>query len=205
VFPHPAAAHLDSPIWGVVVKCPHLRGNARIRLFASIVSCVGSFLATDVIKILAVIAGLVLIVFPVWWLEQTAVPLPAYRKGGFADYAYLVYSLLVVYGSVVFGIAVQIVRAKRAMQPLHPFGLFKAGLGGVLAFVIAFITIDAIYGLTRFGAVEKGFGNLWGLVAIFWTVFGALVSAGLALLFYAWRSGGRWPPGKRRMGRVHKG
>jgi hypothetical protein len=129
-----------------------------------------------VIKILAVIAGLVLIVFPVWWLEKTAVQMPAYRKGGFADYAYLVYSLLVVYGSVLFGIAVQIVRAKRAMQPLHPFGLFKAGLGGVLAFVIAFFTIDAVYGLTRFGAVEKGFGNLWGLVAIFWTVFGALVS-----------------------------
>jgi hypothetical protein len=108
----------------------------------------------DVIKILAVIAGLVLIVFPVWWLEKTAVPMPAYRKGGFADYAYLVYSLLAVYGSVLFGIAVQIVRAKRIMQPLYPFGLFKAGLGGVLAVAIAFFTIDAVYGLTRFGGRE---------------------------------------------------
>jgi hypothetical protein len=153
-----------------------------------------------VIKILAVIAGLVLIVFPVWWLEKTAVPMPAYRKGGFADYAYLVYSLLVVYGSVLFGIAVQIVRAKRAMQPLHPFGLFKAGLGGVLAFVIAFFTSDAVYGLTRFGAVEKGFGNLWGLVAIFLDYLRRLGFGwpSLAVLCLAWR--GTLATRNRRMG-----
>ena len=155
------------------------------------------------IKIVAVIAALVLIVFPVWWLEKTAVPLPAYRKGGFADYAYLVYSVLAIYGSVIFGIAAQIVRAKRTRQPLSPFGVFRAGLGGVLAVAIAFFTIGGIYGLMRFGAVEKGFGNLWGLVVIFWTVFGALVSAGLALLFYAWRAGD-WPPGTGGLDRVHK-
>jgi hypothetical protein len=57
---------------------------------------------------------------------------------------------------------------QRTMQPLHPFGLFKAGLGGVLAVVIAFFTIGGIYGLMRFGAIEKGFGNLWGVVDIFW-------------------------------------
>jgi hypothetical protein len=96
----------------------------------------GSFLATDVIKILVVIAGLVLIVFPVWWLEKTAVPLPQYRKGGSADYVYLVFAMLAIYGSVLFGIAVQFVRAKRTMQPLHPFALFKAGLGGVLAVIV---------------------------------------------------------------------
>ena len=159
---------------------------------------------TDVIKILAVIAALVLIVFPAWWLENATLPLPAYRKGGFADYAYLVYSVLAVYGSVLLGIAVQFVRAKRTRQPLYPFGVFKAGLGGVLAVAIAFFTIDGIYSLMRFGAVEKGFGNLWGLVAIFWAVFGALVSAGLALLFYAWRGGGYWRPGSGGLGRVHK-
>ena len=159
---------------------------------------------TGVIKILAVIAALVLIVFPAWWLENATLPLPAYRKGGFADYAYLVYSVFAVYGSVLLGIAVQLVRAKRTRQPLSPFGVFKAGFGGVLAVAIAFFVIDGIYSLMRFGAVEKGFGNLWGLVAIFWTVFGALVSAGLALLFYAWRGGGYRPPGTAGLGRVHK-
>ena len=45
------------------------------------------------------------------------------------DYAYLVYSVLAVYGSVLLGIAVQLVRAKRTRQRLYPFGVFKAGLG----------------------------------------------------------------------------
>ena len=40
-----------------------------------------------------------------------------------------------------------IVRAKRTRQPLYPFGVFKAGLGGVLAVAIAFFTIDGIYSL----------------------------------------------------------
>ena len=44
-------------------------------------------------------------------------------------------------------------------------------------------------------------GTLWGLLAIFWGVFGALVSAGLALLFYAWRgSAGYRPPGSAGLG-----
>src|SRR5262245_37824196 len=124
-------------------------GSARVRPYASIVSCVAPFFATDVIKILAVIAALVLIVFPVWWLENTAVPLPAYRKGGFADYAYLVYSVLAVYGSVLLGIAVQLVRAKRTRQPSYAFGVFKAGLGGVLAVAIAFFTIYSLMRLVR--------------------------------------------------------
>ena len=37
-------------------------------------------------KIFALIAGLVLIGFPAWWLRESTVPLPAYRKGGFTDY-----------------------------------------------------------------------------------------------------------------------
>jgi len=76
-----------------------------------------------VIKILAVIVALVLIIFPVWWLENATVPLPAYRRGGFADYAYLVYSVLTVYGSVLLGIAVRLIRAKWARQPVSPFGV----------------------------------------------------------------------------------
>src|SRR5262245_46701127 len=108
-----------------------------------------TFFVTDVIKILAVIAALVLIVFPAWWLENATVPLPAYRKGGFADYAYLVYSVLAVYGSVLLGIAVQLVRAKRTRQPLYLFGVFKAGLGGVLAVAIAFFTIYSLMRLVR--------------------------------------------------------
>src|SRR5262249_46311087 len=130
--------------------------------------------------------ALVLIVFPVWWLEHTVVPLPPYRTGGFVDYFHLIYAALAVYGSVCFGIAVQIVRAKRTMRPLYPSGLFKAGLSGVVGGVIAFFTSAGVYGLMTFGEFSRLIGTLWGPVAIFWIILGALVSAGLALLFYAW-------------------
>jgi hypothetical protein len=40
--------------------------------------------------------------------------------------------------------------------------------------------------MTR-GSFEEGIGNLWGLVPIFAALFGALVSAGVALLFHGLR------------------
>ena len=60
-----------------------------------------------------VLAALVLLVFPVWWLEHAAVPPPTRRTGGFADFAHLIYAALAVYGSAFCGMAVQIVRTKR--------------------------------------------------------------------------------------------
>lgn len=153
-------------------------------------------------KILALIAGIVLIGFPAWLLRESSIPLPAYRKGGYADYTFLAYALLAVYGGVLFGIAVHVVRAKWSGQPLSPFGLFKAGMRGVLAAAISCFIVGSVYGLMRYGAFDKVIGGtLWGLLAIFWGVFGALVSAGLALLFYAWRgAAGYWPPGSGGLG-----
>jgi hypothetical protein len=59
---------------------------------------------------------------------------------------------------------------------------------GTVAGIIAYFVNGGVYGLVRYGAFDKLIGgNLWGLLAIFWGVFSALVSAGLALLFYAWR------------------
>jgi hypothetical protein len=146
-------------------------------------------------KILALVTGIVLIGFPAWVLREFTIPGPAYRKGGYADYVFLVYALLAVYGSVVFGIAVHVVRAKRSGQSLFPFALFKAGMGGVLVVAITFFVIGGVYGLMRYGVFDKVIGgNLWGLLAIFWGAFGALVSAGLALLFYAWRGASGYRP-----------
>src|SRR5262249_19754653 len=71
-------------------------------------------------------------------------------------------------------------------QPLRPFGLFKAGLSGVVGARFAFFTTAGAYRLMRLGEFGSLIGNLWGPLTIFWIVFGALVSAGLALLFYAW-------------------
>jgi hypothetical protein len=62
----------------------------------------------------------------------------------------------------------------------------------VLATTIAYFAIGSVYGLIRYGAFDKVIGGtLWGLLAIFWGVFGALVSAGLALLLYGWRGNAR--------------
>jgi hypothetical protein len=68
---------------------------------------------------------------------------------------------------------------------------------GVLAACIVFFVGGSIYGIAKYGAFEKAIGgNLWGMLAIFWGVLGALVSAGIALLFYAWRG----PAGPYRRG-----
>ncbi len=65
---------------------------------------------------------------------------------------------------------------------------------GVLAACTVFFVGGSIYGIAKYGSFEKAIGgNLWGMLAIFWGILGALVSAGIALLFYAWR-GPAGPP-----------
>jgi hypothetical protein len=149
------------------------------------------------IRILALIAGIVLTVFPAWMLADMTVPLPNYRKGGYADYVFLTHVLLAVYGSVLLGIAAHVWRVKWSGVSLFPLGVFKAGMQGVLAAASAYFVAGGIYGLITYGDFYKVIGgNLWGMLAIFWGVFGASVSAGLALLFYAWRgAAGYRPPG----------
>jgi hypothetical protein len=136
------------------------------------------------IRIIAIILGLVLIGFPAWWLSEVSVPLPAYRKGGYADFRQV---LLAIYGSVLLGIAVQSARAKLSGQQSFPFEVFKAGMLGVLATCIAFFGGGSLYSLAKYGSFDKVLGNLWGMLVIFWGILGAFVSAGIALLFYAWR------------------
>jgi hypothetical protein len=140
------------------------------------------------IRILALIAGIVLIVFPAWLLGDITVPVPKYRKGGFADFQLYAQVLLAVYGSVLLGIVVHWVLASRSGQRLLPFELLRAGIFGVVGVCIALFAAGIVYGLMKYGAFDKAIGgNLWGMVVIFWVVSGALVSAGIALLFYAWR------------------
>ena len=139
-------------------------------------------------RILALVAGIVLIGYPAWLLGDITIPLPAYRKGGYADFLLFAQALLAVYGGVLLGIAVHWARAHRSRKRLVPFGLFMAGTYGVLALCIVFFAGGIVYGLMKYGAFDKAVGgNLWGMIVIFWLVLGAFVSAGLALLFYAWR------------------
>jgi hypothetical protein len=139
-------------------------------------------------RILALVASAVLIGYPAWLLKDITVPIPAYRKGGSADFLLFAQALLAVYGGVLLGIAMHWARANRSGHRLLPFGLFRAGIFGVLAVCIVFFVGGIVYGLMKYGAFDKAVGgNLWGLIVIFWLVLGAFVSAGLALLFYAWR------------------
>jgi hypothetical protein len=127
-------------------------------------------------RIAAMIAGLVLIGCPAWWLVAA-----------FADFPFLGQTLLAIYGSVLLGIAVHWVRARRSGQPSFPIEIFKAGMYGVLAACIVFFGGGSLYGLAKYGSFEKAIGgNLWGMLVIFWGILGAFVSAGIALLFYAW-------------------
>jgi len=151
-------------------------------------------------RIAAMIAGLVLIGCPAWWLAATTIPVPTYRTHGYADFLFLAQTLLAIYGSVLLGIAVHWVRARRSGQPLFPVGVFKAGMYGMLAACIVFFGGASLYGMAKYGSPDKVIGNLWGMLVIFWGIFSAFVSAGMALLFYAWRgpaghAGARPTPG----------
>ena len=125
-------------------------------------------------RIVALVAGLLLIGCPAWWLREVTVPVPAYRKGGYVDFLFLGQTLLAIYGSVLLGIVVHCVRANRSGQTLFPFVLFKAGMRGVLVICIVFFGGGIVYGLTKYGAFEKAIGeNLWGLLVVFWAILGA--------------------------------
>jgi hypothetical protein len=139
-------------------------------------------------RIAALIAGVLLIACAGLWLMEVSVPVPKYRKGGAADFVLLGWALFAIYGSVLLGVVVYWVRANRSGQPVLPNQVFKAGMFGVLAGCIMFFVGGSIYGIAKYGSFEKAIGgNLWGMLVIFWAVLGALVSAGIALLFYASR------------------
>jgi hypothetical protein len=140
------------------------------------------------IRIAAMIAGLLLIVCPALWLIEVSVHLPKYRKGGYADFLFVGRLLLAIYGGVLLGVAVYWVRANRSGQSLFPIEMFKAGIYGVLIACIVFFGGASLYGITKYGSADKAIGNLWGMLVIFWGILGALVSAGMALLSYARRS-----------------
>jgi hypothetical protein len=140
-------------------------------------------------RIAAMVAGLVLIGLPAWFLWE--LPFPQYRKGGMADYLPILRQLLAIYGSVLLGVAIYLVRVRLSGQSAFPLELFKAGMYGVLACCIIFFGGGGIYSVMKYGAFDKAIGgNLWGLLVIFWGAFGAFVSAGMALLLYAFTGPG---------------
>ena len=140
------------------------------------------------IRIAALIAGVLLTAGLAVRLMDMTIPVPKYRKGDYTDYLFYGQTLLAIYGSVLLGVAVYWIRAKRSGQPPFAIGIFKAGIYGVLAVSIAFFGGIGLYSLAKYGSFAKAMGNLWGALAMLWWILGALLSAGIALLFYGLRS-----------------
>ena len=118
-------------------------------------------------RIAAMLAGLVLIALPAWFLSGS-IPVPQYRKGGLTDYLPMLRQGLAIYGSVLLGVAIYLMRIRLSGQPAFPLELFKAGMYGVLACCIIFFGGGRLYSLAKYGAFDKAIGgNLWGLLVIF--------------------------------------
>ena len=113
-------------------------------------------------RIAAMIAGLLLVGCPVWFLAVTTIP-------------------VAIYGSVLLGIALLWARARQRGLPSFPIEIFMAGIFGVIAALIVFFGGGGLYSLAKYGSFYKG--DLWVMLMIFWGVLGSLVSAGMALLF----------------------
>ena len=141
-------------------------------------------------RILALVAGVLLIGIHPWLLYGVTVPMPEYRKGGFVDFLFLFFSeaLLAIYGGVLLGVLVYWAGKKWIGQSLLPHELFISGLCGVLASCVVFFVGGFVYRLPSSRSYEAAIGaNLWGLLAHIWIVLGTLVAAGVALLFHALR------------------
>jgi len=122
---------------------------------------------------------------------SVTVPVPKYRKGGFADFLFLAQTLSVIYGSVLLGIAALWLSARRAGRSFHPVEVFVAGFLGASAGCILFVFGGGLYGVVKYRNFYGAIGNLWGMLVIFWEILGVVVAAGLALFYYTWRGPAR--------------
>lgn len=138
------------------------------------------------IRMIALVGGLLLIAGPLWWLLDATIPVTRYRVGGFADYVFFTKCFIAIYGSVVIGVAVGWIRARRKRMSLFAIAVFQAGIYGAIAVSLVFFAGGIVYGLVVYGAFEKAIGgNLWGAFVILWWIGSAIVAVGIALVYYA--------------------
>jgi hypothetical protein len=143
-----------------------------------------------VIRFLAIVVGVALIGYPPFLLYEITVPVTRFRTGSYVDFLPFAGTVFAIYGGVLLGVAIHWARVGRAWQRLRPREILKAGVWGALAVGVVFLVGAGVHGLATRGSFEKGIGNLWGLILIFAVLFGALVSGGMALLFYGLRPSG---------------
>ncbi len=140
-------------------------------------------------RILAVMIGLVLVGFPLQLIYAMTVPVPQFRTGTYNDFTAFAATMGVIYGGAFVGIAIRWARNGTASRRVLPVEVLTAGVSGALALCAVFLVGSGVRSLITEGSFEKGIGNLWGLIVIVALVLGAVVSGGLALLFYGARRG----------------
>jgi hypothetical protein len=148
-----------------------------------------------VFRLFALLAAIALLVLPGYWLLDITVPVQAFRARDVTDYVFFAEAAAVIYGGVVLGVAAYLLWARYAGSPVRPGGIFQGGTAGVASAALAVVLASGIYGQVALGSFERGIGTLWGMVVIFAVVLGAIVAAGLALLWMALRR----PPKSRPM------
>lgn len=155
------------------------------------------------IRFLAILVAVALIGYTPFLIYEMTVPSARFRTGSYVDFLAFAGTVFAIYGGVLLGVAVHWARVGRVWQRLLPVEVFKAGVWVALAFSVVFVVGAGVHGLVTQGSFEKGIGNLWGLVLIVALILGALVSAGMALLFHGLRpsAGAGGPrPGSGRPG-----
>ena len=151
-----------------------------------------------VIRVLAIVVAVALIGYPAFLIYAITVPVARFRTGSYVDFLTFVGTIFAIYGGVLLGVAAHWARVGRVWQRVRPVEVFKAGVWGAFAVGAVFVVGAGVHGLMTKGSFEKGIGNLWGLVLIFAALLGAVVSAGVALLFYGLRPlAGAGEPGMR--------
>jgi peptidoglycan/LPS O-acetylase OafA/YrhL len=128
-------------------------------------------------RILATVAGALLLIAPAWWLLTTMVPVPEYRTGTSADYFAAFRACLTLYGGAAIGMLVQWARGARRPERINGRQVFVACLVG------AIVTVGVV-------TIAGGGGTLSGLVIIFGGVFGVFIGAGGALMWLGLRGDG---------------
>src|SRR5437868_15210695 len=118
------------------------------------------------IRIAALIAGVLLTAGLAVRLMDMTIPVPKYRKGDYTDYLFYGQTLLAIYGSVFLGVEAYWIRAKRTGQPPFAIGVFMAGLYGVLAVSSAFFGGIGLCSLANYSSLCQVMGNLRGGLAI---------------------------------------
>jgi len=124
-------------------------------------------------RLVSGVAGVLLLIAPVWMLTNVMMPVPQYRTGTYADYAAAVRACLTLYGGATAGFLIEWWRSARRGQTAAGRRVFGACVAGAMV-AIGVILVAA-----------GGGGNLVGVVVIFGAAFAAIIGAGARLVWQA--------------------